>query len=194
MLGSYYVQARTVSPAAVWASLSIGALVTAVLVVNNLRDLEGDPRTGSTRWLQRWGPQDPHSIPRAPDRDLHRAGSGRGPPCPPAARTVGGAHPSAGVPHVADRQRRNESGHPHTLRVTRDCAVASTVRPAPDSRVPSVGPTPVVSTAYTRADSAAVASSLMQDAMGRYAAVRPWSPCFFCSYPRLSRASVPRRR
>lgn len=46
VLGSYYVQARAVSPAALWASVPIGALVTAILVVNNLRDLEGDRAHG----------------------------------------------------------------------------------------------------------------------------------------------------
>ncbi len=46
VLGSYYVQARTVAPTAVWASLPMGALVTAILVVNNLRDLEGDRAHG----------------------------------------------------------------------------------------------------------------------------------------------------
>ncbi len=46
VLGSYYVQTRTVVPTAVWASLPMGALVTAILVVNNLRDLEGDRAHG----------------------------------------------------------------------------------------------------------------------------------------------------
>ncbi len=42
--GAYYVQAGTVSPAAVWAALPIAALVTAILVVNNLRDIGEDRR------------------------------------------------------------------------------------------------------------------------------------------------------
>jgi 1,4-dihydroxy-2-naphthoate polyprenyltransferase len=46
VLGAYYVQARSVSPAAAWASLSVAALVTAILVVNNLRDIEDDRRKG----------------------------------------------------------------------------------------------------------------------------------------------------
>jgi len=46
VLGAYYVQTRTLSPVAVWASLPIAALVTAILVVNNLRDLAGDRAHG----------------------------------------------------------------------------------------------------------------------------------------------------
>ena len=44
--GAYYVQAATVSVAAVWASLPIAALVAAILVVNNLRDIEDDRAKG----------------------------------------------------------------------------------------------------------------------------------------------------
>ena len=44
--GAYYVQAGTVSVAAVWASLPIAALVAAILVVNNLRDIEDDRAKG----------------------------------------------------------------------------------------------------------------------------------------------------
>ena len=42
--GTYYVQAGTVSAAAWWMSVSPGLIVTAILVVNNLRDLENDRR------------------------------------------------------------------------------------------------------------------------------------------------------
>jgi 1,4-dihydroxy-2-naphthoate octaprenyltransferase len=44
--GSYYVQALSLSPLVVAASLPVGALVTALLVVNNLRDIETDARAG----------------------------------------------------------------------------------------------------------------------------------------------------
>jgi 1,4-dihydroxy-2-naphthoate octaprenyltransferase len=40
--GTYFVQALTVTPAVFVASLAIGALVTAILVVNNYRDIETD--------------------------------------------------------------------------------------------------------------------------------------------------------
>ena len=44
--GTYYVQALDVSPLAWLASIPIGALATAILVVNNLRDIETDARAG----------------------------------------------------------------------------------------------------------------------------------------------------
>jgi len=44
--GTYYVQALDVSPLAWFASVPIGALATAILVVNNLRDIETDARAG----------------------------------------------------------------------------------------------------------------------------------------------------
>lgn len=46
VLGAYYVQTETLSAAAAWASIPLGALVTAILVVNNLRDLETDRERG----------------------------------------------------------------------------------------------------------------------------------------------------
>lgn len=44
VVGSYYVQALTVSPQAWWSAIPVGTLVTAILVVNNLRDRETDIR------------------------------------------------------------------------------------------------------------------------------------------------------
>jgi 1,4-dihydroxy-2-naphthoate octaprenyltransferase len=46
VLGAYFVQAHALGTAAWWASLPMAGLVTAILVVNNLRDLEGDRRGG----------------------------------------------------------------------------------------------------------------------------------------------------
>jgi 1,4-dihydroxy-2-naphthoate octaprenyltransferase len=40
--GTYYVQALTLTPAVVTASFAVGALVTAILVVNNYRDIDTD--------------------------------------------------------------------------------------------------------------------------------------------------------
>jgi len=40
--GTYYVQAGSVSAAAWWMSVPVGLMITDVLVVNNLRDLEND--------------------------------------------------------------------------------------------------------------------------------------------------------
>lgn len=44
--GTYYVQVGSVSAAAWWMSIPPGMIVTAILVVNNLRDLENDRRAG----------------------------------------------------------------------------------------------------------------------------------------------------
>ena len=44
--GTYYVQAGSVSPAAWWMAVPPGLIVTAILVVNNLRDLENDRIAG----------------------------------------------------------------------------------------------------------------------------------------------------
>ena len=44
--GTYYVQAGSVSAAAWWMSVPIGLIITAILAVNNLRDLENDRKAG----------------------------------------------------------------------------------------------------------------------------------------------------
>jgi 1,4-dihydroxy-2-naphthoate polyprenyltransferase len=44
--GTYWVQAGFLSPAALLVGSGVGALATAILVVNNLRDLETDARAG----------------------------------------------------------------------------------------------------------------------------------------------------
>ena len=44
--GTYYVQALSISPVAVAAALPVGALTVAILVINNLRDIETDRKTG----------------------------------------------------------------------------------------------------------------------------------------------------
>ncbi len=46
VLGADYVQAGTLSATAAWASVPIAALVTAIIVVNNLRDIEDDRQKG----------------------------------------------------------------------------------------------------------------------------------------------------
>jgi len=46
VLGTYYVQARALHPEAVLAAISVGALATAILVVNNLRDIDTDRAAG----------------------------------------------------------------------------------------------------------------------------------------------------
>lgn len=44
--GTFYLYAGTITPAAVVMSLPVAMLVTAILVVNNLRDIETDGRSG----------------------------------------------------------------------------------------------------------------------------------------------------
>lgn len=53
--GTYYVQAGTLTGFALAASLPVGCLVTAILVVNNLRDLEGDRAAGKRTLAVRFG-------------------------------------------------------------------------------------------------------------------------------------------
>jgi len=55
VVGTYYVQAHAISPLAVIASIPIGALATAILVVNNLRDIETDARAGKRTLAVRIG-------------------------------------------------------------------------------------------------------------------------------------------
>lgn len=53
--GTYYVQALTLTPAVVTASFAVGALVTAILVVNNYRDIDTDRRAGKRTMAVRLG-------------------------------------------------------------------------------------------------------------------------------------------
>lgn len=53
--GTYYVQAGFVSPAAWWMTIPPGLLVTAILVVNNLRDLENDRKAGKHTLAVKFG-------------------------------------------------------------------------------------------------------------------------------------------
>jgi 1,4-dihydroxy-2-naphthoate octaprenyltransferase len=55
--GAYYVQAGTVSAAALWAAVPVGLLATAILVVNNLRDIETDRQAGKKTLAVRFGIQ-----------------------------------------------------------------------------------------------------------------------------------------
>lgn len=44
--GTYYVQTLSISPVVIAASSSVGSLTVAILVINNLRDIDTDRRTG----------------------------------------------------------------------------------------------------------------------------------------------------
>ncbi len=53
--GTYYVEARTLSLDALLASIPVGSLATAILVVNNVRDLDGDREAGKRTLAVRFG-------------------------------------------------------------------------------------------------------------------------------------------
>jgi 1,4-dihydroxy-2-naphthoate octaprenyltransferase len=53
--GTYYVQAGAVSTLALWAAFPMGALATAILVVNNLRDIHSDRAAGKMTLAVRLG-------------------------------------------------------------------------------------------------------------------------------------------
>ncbi|MGH7961691.1 MAG: 1,4-dihydroxy-2-naphthoate polyprenyltransferase [Candidatus Binatia bacterium] len=55
VVGSYYLQAGTISLHALAAALPVGCTVTAILVVNNLRDIETDRRAGKRTLAVRLG-------------------------------------------------------------------------------------------------------------------------------------------
>jgi len=55
--GSVFVQAGEVPPLALWCSLPVGALATAILVVNNLRDFEQDAKAGKRTLAVRFSPK-----------------------------------------------------------------------------------------------------------------------------------------
>jgi 1,4-dihydroxy-2-naphthoate octaprenyltransferase len=46
VLGTAYVQTQTITALDVWASIPVGCLVTAILIVNNLRDIDTDRGVG----------------------------------------------------------------------------------------------------------------------------------------------------
>lgn len=53
--GTYYVQAQSLSPSVMLASVPIGLLAAAILVVNNLRDRVTDAKVGKRTLAVRWG-------------------------------------------------------------------------------------------------------------------------------------------
>lgn len=55
--GAYFVQTGTLSSAAVWAAIPMAALVDAILVANNLRDLENDRLKGKRTLAVLLGPR-----------------------------------------------------------------------------------------------------------------------------------------
>ncbi len=50
VMGSWYLQAHTLIPALILPATACGLLATAVLNINNLRDINSDRENGKTRW------------------------------------------------------------------------------------------------------------------------------------------------
>ena len=57
VLGSFYVQTQTLTWPAIWLSLPVACLVTAILIANNLRDANEDRHSGKTTLVHLWGRQ-----------------------------------------------------------------------------------------------------------------------------------------
>jgi len=55
--GTYYVQAGEITPLALAVAVPPGLLITAILVVNNVRDIDTDGRTGKRTLAVRLGPR-----------------------------------------------------------------------------------------------------------------------------------------
>ena len=55
VVGTAYAMMRVVTPAGIMASISMGCLVTAILVVNNLRDIDTDREAGKRTLAVRIG-------------------------------------------------------------------------------------------------------------------------------------------
>ena len=53
--GTYYVQVGGINSSVLWASIPIGLLITAILVVNNLRDIDTDEGAGKKTLAVRLG-------------------------------------------------------------------------------------------------------------------------------------------
>lgn len=54
--GTYFVQSGQVSRSAIWSCIPVGLLITAILVVNNLRDIDTDSASGKRTLAVRIGP------------------------------------------------------------------------------------------------------------------------------------------
>lgn len=55
--GTYFIQAGSVTPAVWWMTIPPGLIITGILVVNNLRDLENDRKAGKHTLAVRFGEQ-----------------------------------------------------------------------------------------------------------------------------------------
>ena len=89
--GTYWVQALSFGPEVLWAGAGMGALATAILVVNNLRDIKTDAQAGKRTLAVRDGvpgnkggvrPPPPRCRPRCPFLGIPGSVGLCGPSCP----------------------------------------------------------------------------------------------------------------
>jgi 1,4-dihydroxy-2-naphthoate octaprenyltransferase len=55
VMASYFIHAGSLSPAAFWASIPVACFVTAILLANDMRDLEEDRAEGKATAVTAWG-------------------------------------------------------------------------------------------------------------------------------------------
>src|SRR5579859_2431520 len=55
VVGTAYLQRPEITPLVLWATIPVGCLVTAILIVNNLRDIDTDRQTGKMTLAARLG-------------------------------------------------------------------------------------------------------------------------------------------
>ena len=113
--GSYYVQVERIDSLAFGLSVAVGMLSTAILVVNNVRDIETDRRAASGRWRSASGATErggsTPALVAAPTSSWWRPVVTGGPwwPLPGPALDAAGGRPMRAVTD-ADRRRGAECG------------------------------------------------------------------------------------
>ena len=110
--GSYYVQVEQLDSLPLWLSVSVGLLSAAILVVNNIRDIDTDRRAGKRTLAVRLGPRShAEALPLPGRRRLpgphRRLDGGRG------AR---GRADRAALGTARDRRRPGPCSQPRTAR------------------------------------------------------------------------------
>ena len=110
--GSYYVQLEELDCAAVRLSIPVGLLSTAILVVNNVRDLETDRRAGKRTLAVRLGRERTRGLyvgaaSAAPSSSSRSASS---PPTDRAGRLLGAARRAARAAARCGRSSRAPTG------------------------------------------------------------------------------------
>ncbi len=99
--GSYYVQLEEIDALPMLLSITVGFLSTAILVVNNVRDIDTDRRAGKRTLAVRVRPRPcPRPLRHARRGRVHRA----------PARRAPGRRPGAGADRLRRRAARDRAG------------------------------------------------------------------------------------